>query len=636
MATSPVKPFQPFIAPSESLAEFTIKAAVAGVIFGVLFGAANTYLGLKAGLTVSTSIPIAVMTVAVFRAFRMAGGESTILEHNISQTIGSASSSLASGTIFTIPALYLWGAAPSYLHISLLALLGGVLGTAIMIPLRQYLIVDEHKNLPYPEGTACAEVLVSAEGHGAQSKPLFIGMGLGGVFKFSVGFLHLWKEAPRTGIFGLPKAQIGIEATPALLGVGFILGPKIAAVMVAGAGLSWVILIPIIHWYGTTLTAPLFPEATKLIVDMSTQEIWSRYIRYLGAGAVATAGIMTIIKAIPTMVQSFRLGLHGLRHGAGEVESRPRTQRDLSMRFVALVFLGVGAAIVFIPHLVGGFDSIAGRIVVAAAICVFAFFFVTVSSRIVGLIGVSSNPVSGMTIVTLLGTSFVFYLLGWTDMLGQVTALSVGTVVCVASSIAGDMSQDLKTGYLIGATPRRQQMGEFLGAITSAWGVAYAVDVLHHAYGFGTLALPAPQATLMKTVVEGVLSAQLPWTLVFIGAGFALLAAVLRIPALPFAVGLYLPVTTMTPIFFGGVVRWLVDRRWAKQEENPDRDRGILLASGFIAGEGLIGVGLAGWTYFVGAPSGLGDAWLGPFSGWMALALFGFLGWTLWRPSARK
>lgn len=636
MASEQVKPFRPYVAPTESLAEFTVKAAVAGVVFGILFGAANTYLGLKAGLTVSTSIPIAVMTVALFRAFRLAGGKSTILEHNISQTIGSASSSLASGTIFTIPALYLWGVNPSFLHISLLALLGGVLGTAIMIPLRQYLIVEEHKNLPFPEGTACAEVLESAEGHASQSKPLFMGMALGGLYEYCLGFLHLWKESPRTGIWGLPKAQVGLEASPALLGVGFILGPKIAAVMVAGAGLSWVVLIPILHWYGTTLSGPLFPETSKLLTDMTTQEIWGKYIRYIGAGAVAMAGIMTIIKAVPTMVQSFKLGIHGLRHGSGDIASRPRTERDLSMRTVLGIVFVIAAAIIFIPHLVGGFESIAGRIVVSLAICVFAFFFVTVSSRIVGLIGVSSNPVSGMTIVTLLGTSFVFYLLGWTDTIGQVTALSIGTVVCVASSIAGDMSQDLKTGYLLGATPYRQQIGEFIGAITSAWGVAYAVDVLHHAYGFGTVSLPAPQAMLMKTVIEGVLSAQLPWTLVFIGAAFALLAAALKIPALPFSVGLYLPLSTMTPIFAGGLVRWLVDRRVRGSDENTDRDRGVLMGSGYIAGVGLVRVGLAAWIYFVGLPEGIGDAWLGPMSGWVALLLFGFLAWTLWKPARAK
>ncbi|HUU46560.1 MAG TPA: oligopeptide transporter, OPT family [Acidobacteriota bacterium] len=643
---------KPVVGAHESIAEFTIKTLVAGVIFGVLFGAANTYLGLKAGLTVSTSIPIAVMTVALFRAFRLFGTHSTILEHNMSQTIGSASSSLASGVIFTIPALFLWGANPGLLNVSLLALTGGVLGIAIMIPLRRFLIVAEHKNLPYPEGTACAEVLTAAEGKGARAVPLFIGLLIGAAYKFSIGFLHLWAEKPRTGIIGLPKAQIGIEATPALLGVGFILGPRIAAVMVAGSAISWVILIPLINYFGSGMTEPLFPEQTKLIIDMGPSEIWTRYIRYLGAGAVAMAGIITIIRSVPTMIASFRMAVGEMaRRRADGMADIPRTQRDLSMRTVGLIVAAVALMIIVVPGLVGGFEAITARIVVAVAIVVFAFFFVTVSSRIVGLIGVSSNPTSGMTIVTLLGTSLIFYALGWTDTIGRITALSVGTVVCVAASIAGDTSQDLKTGYLVGATPYKQQIGEFVGAIASVWGVAYAVQVLHHAYGFGSTTLPAPQAVLMKTVIEGVLSAELPWVFVGIGAGFALVAELFHIPSLPFAVGLYLPVTTMTPIFAGGLVRRWVDRRHRDRKDNPDRDRGILTASGFIAGEGLIGVLLAGWTYvwtsgvaerapewlmislnFFHSMQGIGEHLLGPFSGWVSLILFAGLAVILWRP----
>ncbi|GAB4327024.1 MAG: oligopeptide transporter, OPT family [Candidatus Zixiibacteriota bacterium] len=626
---------EPIVGAQESIAEFTIKSLIAGVFFGILFGAANTYLGLKAGLTVSTSIPVAVMTVTVFRALRIFGARSTILESNMSQTIGSASSSLASGVIFTIPALFLWKADPSLLRISLLALLGGVLGIAIMIPLRKFLIVREHGNLPYPEGTACAEVLEASEGKKAKAGPLFVGLGLGALYKFCLGFLHLWRETPTTGIYGLPKAQIGIEATPALLGVGFILGPRIGAVMVAGAAISWVIIIPILNYIWGDLTAPVFPETVKLVSEMSTSEIWTRYIRYLGAGAVAMAGIITIIRSIPTMIESFKLGVQELAaRRRGEADTSVRTDRDLSMKTVGIIIGLIALAIIAIPGLVGGFESIIGRIVVALAIVVFAFFFVTVSSRIVGLIGVSSNPTSGMTIVTLLGTSFVFYAMGWTDMIGQITALSVGTVVCVAASIAGDTSQDLKTGFLVGATPYKQQIGEFIGALTSTWAVAYAVSVLHHAYGFGSTHLPAPQATLMKTVIEGVLAAEIPWTLVGVGAAFALVAEAFKIPSLPLAVGLYLPVTTMTPIFAGGLVRWLVDKRYRKQDANPERDRGVLYASGFIGGEGLIGVGLAAWTYFAAKPEGIGDAWAGPFSSVISLLLFAGLAWILWRRRA--
>ena len=629
--------FQPVVPTGESLPEFTFKAALAGVIFGVLLGAANCYLGLKAGLTVATSIPISVLTIAAFRALRIFGTRSTILEHNISQSIGSASSCVASGVIFTIPALFLWGANPTLLSISLLALTGGVLGTIMMIPLRRFLIVGEHGTLPYPEGTACARVLTSAEGTGAQSRPLFIGMGLGAVYKFCTGFLHLWKDAPSTGIIGLPKAQIGIEATPALLGVGFILGPRIAGVMVAGAGISWLILMPLINLLFAGRTAPLFPETTKLVAEMTSIEIWSRYIRYLGAGAVAMAGIFTIVRSVPMMVQSFRLGVAEMKRGRqGAAAKVPRVEQDLSIRTVGVIVLGVIAAVAIIPHLVGGFETFAGRLVVALAITVFAFFFVTVSSRIVGLIGVSSNPTSGMTILTLLGTSLIFYALGWTDALGRITALSVGTVICVAASTAGDMSQDLKTGYLVGATPYKQQVGQLLGVVTSAWAVAYAVTVLHHAYGFGTVALPAPQAMLMKTVVEGVLSAQLPWMFVLIGAGMTVVAELLHVRSLPFAVGLYLPLATMTPIFAGGFVRWAIDRRHQVAEQNPDRERGILLSSGLIAGEGLIAVSLAGYVYLVGKPEGIGDAWLGGLSGWLALALFTGLGYVLWRRGRAK
>jgi putative OPT family oligopeptide transporter len=402
--------------------------------------------------------------------------------------------------------------------------------------------------------------------------------------------------------------------------------------MVAGAGISWVILIPIMAYLWGDATAPVFPETVKLVAEMSSSEIWSRYIRYLGAGAVAMAGIITIIRSVPTMVESFKLGMRELADRRnGNVSAAVRTDRDLSLRTVGIIVLLVALTITFVPHVVGGFESFPSRVIVSLAILVFSFFFVTVSSRIVGLIGVSSNPTSGMTIVTLLGTSFIFYALGWTDTMGRITALSIGTVVCVAASIAGDMSQDLKTGFLVGATPYKQQIGEFIGALTSAWAVAYAVTVLHHAYGFGSTDLPAPQATLMKTVIEGVLAAEIPWTLVGIGAAFSLVAEAIKIPSLPLAVGLYLPVSTMTPIFAGGLIRSMVNRRYERKSENPDRDRGVLLSSGFIGGEGLIGVGLAAWTYFVAKPEGIGDAWAGGFSGWVSLLLFVGLGWVLWK-----
>jgi putative OPT family oligopeptide transporter len=590
-----------------------------------LFGFSNTYLGLYTGLTVSTSIPIAVMTVAAFRGLRVFGVRATILESNISQTTGSASSSLASGVIFTIPALFLWGANPTLFQIASLALLGAFLGITVMIPLRRYLIVKEHGKLPYPEGTACAEVLINAEKGGSKSLPVFVGLGVGLVYKFFARWQQIWAETVTTNVPGLEKAQLGIKATPALLSVGFIIGYRISAVMVAGSLISWMMVIPLIAHFGKGLAAPVFPETVKLIAEMTPSEIWTRYIRYLGAGAVAMAGIITIIRSVPIMIKSFRLGAAEFKqrladNGETIIE---RTTRDLPVKWILSVVAVIILVIVFIPGLVGQFDDITHRIVVGIAIAIFAFLFVTVSSRIVGLIGVSSNPTSGMTIVTLLGTSMVFYLLGWTDAIGKITALSVGTVVCVAASIAGDTSQDLKTGYLVGGTPYRQQIGEYIGALTSVVGVTYAVMILHKAYGFGTIDLPAPQAMLMKTVIDGVLSAQIPWALVFVGAAFAIVVELLGVTSLPFAVGMYLPVSTMTPIFAGGLLRHLLDRRF-KNDKNLDRRRegGVLFASGLIAGEGLLMVGLSGYVYFHGKTQGWGDAWLGGFSEPFSLLLF--------------
>lgn len=616
---------RPYVAARESIPEFSIKAVVLGSIFGLLFGFSNTYLGLYSGLTVSTSIPIAVMTVAAFRGLRAFGVRPTILESNISQTTGSASSSLASGVIFTIPALFLWGANPTLFQIAALALLGAFLGITFMIPLRRYLIVREHGRLPYPEGTACAEVLINAEKGAAKALPVFAGLGVGLVYKFFARAAQVWAQTVTTAVPGLPKAELGIKATPALLSVGFIIGYKISAVMVAGSLISWLMIIPLIAHFGKDLAAPVFPETVKLIAAMTPDEIWTRYIRYLGAGAVAMAGIITVIRSVPIMVRSFSLGAAEFKKrladdGETVVE---RTARDLPVKWILSVVAVVILAIVFIPGLVGQFDEITHRIVVGIAIAIFAFLFVTVSSRIVGLIGVSSNPTSGMTIVTLLGTSMVFYLLGWTDAIGKITALSVGTVVCVAASIAGDTSQDLKTGYLVGGTPLRQQIGEYIGALTSVVGVTYAVMMLHGAYGFGTSELPAPQAMLMKTVIDGVLSAQIPWSLVFIGAAFALVVELLGITSLPFAVGMYLPVTTMTPIFAGGLLRHVLESRFKNDSSlGRRREGGVLFASGLIAGEGLLMVGLSAYVYFVGKPAGWGDAWLGGFSEPFSLLLF--------------
>jgi putative OPT family oligopeptide transporter len=620
--------YEPYIPPSESPLEFTLKAAITGIFFGVVFGAANAYLGLRAGLTISTSIPVAVMTVAAFKALQTIGRRSTILEANISQTIGSASSSVASGVIFTLPALFLWNMDPTLVQMTVLAMFGGLLGVLFMIPLRRFLIEREHGNLPYPEGTACAEVLVASEVGGGRAKNVFLGLGVGMLFKFITGWIKVIPDDFHFRIPLLKKGQLGLELSAALFGVGYILGPRIATIMVGGGLLSWLVIIPAIAIWGEGRTVPLYPETVRTIAEMGPGLIWTRYVRYIGAGAVATGGLITLIRSIPTMVESFRVGAKQFRERLEQKGiALPRTSDDL-----ALGYVGAGVAILILgmailPHVFGNVETFAMRLVGAVLVAIFAFFFVTVSSRIVGLVGVTSNPTSGMTIGTLIGTSSIFLIMGWTDNVGMAAALTVGCVVAIAASIAGDTSQDLKTGFLLGATPRKQQVGELLGVLTSATFVALAVLLLDKAYGFGTDELPAPQATLMKLVIEGVLQQSLPWILVAIGIVIALVAELFRIPSLPFAVGVYLPVTTMVPVFLGGILRKIMEDRAPSPEEAVSRrEKGVLFGSGLVGGEGLLGVGIAAVAFYQGsAPTGLGFEWAGPLAPWVGLAAFGGL-----------
>ncbi|HUF17714.1 MAG TPA: oligopeptide transporter, OPT family, partial [Thermoanaerobaculia bacterium] len=579
--------YDPFVPASESPLEFTAKAVVAGVLFGILFGAANAYLGLRAGLTISTSIPIAVITVAAFRLLAAAGTRATLLEANIAQTVGSASSSVASGVIFTIPALFLWNLDPTLVQMTLLAIAGGMLGVLFMIPLRKYLIDREHGKLPYPEGTACAQVLVASEVGGAKAKNVFYGLGAGALFKGLAGWAHIFPDQVTTPVPFLRKGTLGAEMSSALFGVGFILGPRVASVMVSGGLLSSLVLIPLIDWWGAGRAVPLFPETALTIAEMSPSQIWSRYVRYIGAGAVATAGIITLIKSIPTMLESFKLGTSQLKARLDQgAAAQLRTDLDMPFKVVGIGIVAVGSILILVPQVFGVLDF-SHRLVATILVTIFAFFFVTVSSRIVGLVGVTSNPTSGMTIAALLGTSTIFLLLGWTDDAGKIGALTVGTVVAIAASMAGDMSQDLKTGFLLGATPRRQQAGELIGVLTSAAFVCMAVILLDRAYGFGTPELPAPQATLMKLVIEGVLEQSLPWILVLIGVGIALIAEGFKLPTLAFAVGVYLPVATMVPVFLGGLLRYFVEKKAASEEDAAQRkERGILFGSGLVGGEG--------------------------------------------------
>ena len=581
-----------------SPAEFTLKAVLTGVVLGVVFGAANAYLGLRVGMTVSASIPAAVMTVATFRILR---SRATVLEANISQTVASASTALATGTIFTIPALFLWGMAPPYLEVVALAFLGGLLGLSAMIPLRRLLIVDAHDELPYPEGTACAEVLrattAGTERAASGSAWIFRGIVVGAAVKVLISLVYLFPGEVHTALPALPKAELALEVGPALLGVGYILGYRQSAVCVAGALISATALTPLIAWLGASLPAPLYPETERLVSQMDANAIWERYVRYIGAGAVATAGILTVLRGLPTMAGAFMAVARGLRRERGAAAGPERgvvdrTDRDLPAGFV---FGGVATVVLvagLVPGVFAGDMSPVQRAVLAMGVGVFGVLFVAVAARIVGIVGVSTQPTSGIALVTLLGTATVFAAAGWVDASARAGVLTVGTIVAIAASKAGDISQDLKTGWLVGATPARQQLGQVIGAAFACWAVAATVLLLGSAYEFGSKAIPAPQATLMKTIIEGVLAGSLPWGLVLTGGGLSIGAMLCGVSGLAFAIGVYLPLATMAPLYVGGCVRALAERGLGKPRED-ESDPGVLAASGLVAGEGLAGVAVA-------------------------------------------
>ncbi len=632
--------YTPYVPPEHRLTEFTIKAVLSGIVFGILFGAANAYLGLRVGLTISTSIPVAVLTVALFRALDLFSIRSSILEANLSQTVGSASSSVASGVIFTLPALFLWGFSPDLLQMTLLAMSGGLLGILFMIPLRRFLIAGEHGKLPYPEGTACAEVLVASEAGGARAKNVFLGLGVGALVKFIFGAIHVLPDAVRLRIPFIKKAEVSSEMSAALLGVGYILGPRTASIMVGGGLLSWLVIIPAIAYFGEGRPEPMYPETLLAISEMTASQIWTRYVRYIGAGAVATAGLLTLIKSFPTMLESFRIGSSQIRErlqNSAAVAAMKRTDRDLPLSTVGLGVLLIASVLTLAPQAFG-IESTLFRGTAAILVVIFAFFFVTVSSRIVGLVGVTSNPTSGMTIATLLGTSAIFLMIDWTDDFGKAAALTVGCVVAIAASIAGDTSQDLKTGFLLGATPNRQQTGELVGVLTSAVFVCATLLLIGETWGFGNEDIPAPQAMLMKVVIEGVLDQSLPWSLVAIGAGIAIIIELAGLPSLAFSVGVYLPVATMVPVFFGGMLRRFSEKTaTSKDEKDARRERGVLFGSGLVGGEGLFGVAIAGYAVWAGnAPQGIGYDWAGPFAQPPAALVFAGLILWFWRLSVKR
>jgi putative OPT family oligopeptide transporter len=609
--------FQPYVPASQSPAEFTLKAIVIGVLFGLLFGASTVYLGLRAGLTVSASIPIAVLAISVLKKL----GGSTILENNIVQTIGSAGESVAGGVVFTIPALiFLLPDGPSYFsyfQITVLAFAGGILGVLMMVPLRRALIVKEHGVLPYPEGTACADVLVAGERGGRLAGMVFAGVGFGALWKalswvFGLFVTELDYSTPRGGQF--PNATLNIDISPEYMGVGYVIGPRIAGTMFAGGVLSWLMLLPLLSILGSYITVPFPPihpsmvnnPATGrpfLISEMSPSQLWSAYIRYIGAGAVLAAGLITLSRTLPTIISSAREGLKDFGAGASAA-ARLRTERDIPIVFVLGGSILLAIFLAVMPKM-----PTQGNILASILVIIFGFLFVTVSSRITGLIGTSSNPISGMTIATLILTCLLFVGLGWKgDAYGPI-ALCVGAVVCIAAANAGGTSQDLKTGYLVGATPIYQQIGLIIGVLTSAFVIGATTLALHRVFGIGSPDIAAPQATLMATIIKGLLSQNLPWGLVLVGIFISVTLELCGVRSLSFAVGSYLPIATTAPIFVGGLVRAYVERKTHTREES-EVGAGTLFSSGLIAGGSLCGIlyaALVGFGY-ISMPQALGNA----------------------------
>ena len=586
--------FKPYISADKVLPEFTVTSILMGIILAVVFGAANAYLGLKVGMTVSASIPAAVISLGVIRVIMK---KNSILESNMVQTIGSAGESLAAGAIFTMPALFLWAeegkiAMPGYLEVTLIALFGGILGVLFMIPLRKALIVEEHGTLPYPEGMACAEVLLAGEEGGSNASTVFAGLGLGAAFKFIVDGLKIVPSDITTPNIKGYAGQIGVEIYPALIGVGYICGPSISSYMFAGGIIAWLVLIPAVVFFGGSVDFATLGNtglAGQTIAEVyeanGASAIWSNVIKYVGAGAIATGGVISLLKSLPLIIKTFAGAMKSLKNTSGG--TNVRTDRDLKMPVVLGIILIVIILIWLVP-------SVPVSLLGAFLIAIFGFFFATVSSRMVGLIGSSNNPVSGMAIATLLISTFVLKATGNTGMAGMTGAIAIGSIICVIAAIAGDTSQDLKTGFIVGATPAKQQVGELIGVVASGFAIAGVMSLLNKAWGFGSAEIPAPQATLMKMIVEGIMDAKLPWVLVFMGVFLALALEVLRVPVMPFAIGLYLPIYLSCGIMVGGVVRLFLDKK--KQAEAKKKEmisNGTLYCAGMIAGEGLVGILMA-------------------------------------------
>lgn len=586
------KEFKPYIPAEKITPEITVVSIIMGIILAVIFGAANAYLGLKVGMTVSASIPAAVIAMGVIRVVLK---RNSILESNMVQTIGSAGESLAAGAIFTLPALFLWASEgkmekPDLIEITLIALIGGLLGVFFMIPLRNALIVKEHGTLPYPEGTACAEVLLAGEEGGANASTVFVGMGIAAAFKFIIDGLKVVSGEISVHVKGF-AGEIGTQIYPAVMSVGYICGPRISSYMFAGSVLSWLVLIPLIVLFGgDTILNPGTVPVSELFTEGGASSVWGTYIRYIGAGALAAGGIISLIKSLPIIVKTFGGAIKGMKNSGKASEER--TSTDIKLRVVI-------AAILILTILIWLVPTIPVSLIGAFIIVIFGFFFATVSSRMVGLVGSSNNPVSGMAIATVLIATLILKATGAGGYSGMASAIAIGSVICIVAAIAGDTSQDLKTGYILGATPKKQQIGELLGVTAAALAIGGTLYLLDAAFGFGENGLAAPQATLMKLIIEGVMGGNLPWALVFTGVFISVAAEIVGIPVLPFAIGVYLPIQLNACIMIGGIVRLVLDRmKREKNEKEAIISDGILFCSGMIAGEGLVGILLALFAVF--------------------------------------
>ncbi|MFH2048413.1 MAG: oligopeptide transporter, OPT family [bacterium] len=628
--------FKPLISANTLIPEVTWKAIILGSIISVVFGVANAYLGLKLGMTVSASIPAAVISMAVLRIFFK---RVTVLENNIVQTIGSAGESLAAGIIFTIPAFFIWSAnmeitASGYVHevskgqIFWLSMLGGTLGILLMIPLRKYLVEKEHDNLKFPEGTACAEIIIAGDEGGDKAKLVFAGIGIGSLYTIGMETIRGWAEFVEYNFREyLRGGVIGVDGTPALLGVGYIIGPRIAALMMGGAVLGYLGIGPLIMFIGEQMPHAIIAPGTIPIIDMDPSELRNSYIKYLGVGAVALGGFVSLLKSMPVIFSSFGKGFNELI-GKKEEVATPRTDKDLPMKWVLLGVVLVIIAIWLLPgtelHLLGAFLAV-----------LFGFFFVVVAARIVGIVGSSSSPVSGMTIATLLVTCLILVYFGVKGAAGMITAMSVGTIVCIAVCMSGDIAQDLKTGYLLGATPWKQQLTEFIGLVFPAMAMGFTIYYLNDVFGFVEGAtdrapLLAPQANVMATVVQGVMNSNLPWAPILVGGMIALAVELLGISSLPFAIGLYLPLSLSSPILIGGMISWLIQKLSKNEGDFKKRNEGgILFSSGLVAGYSIIGVittfMIGGWESYAGyydAHDGMWDRLAGGFSPYLSLILF--------------